>query len=170
MIYSYKSNAIIIIVFFILVTSISSSCLGENVSSYNLEMFIKGAKLGDSLVTSGIGNLTYEWILVDSMNVVNKDIDDNETMQIRDKGDDPFSENYKKVNVNFAFKGIKRRSEIRYNKYFPNTGEVNLHFLKAYNGEQTDFLHLHRTGKNKLICPKGEIFPGKMPLKHLLTY
>ncbi len=159
MISSRRNNygIIILLIVFIIIGQVYAE---ENLSS-DFDVFIKGTEFGDLILSSGKGNLTYEWIHVDSTNIENLVMNKN----WKEGKLYPLYKNYKKVDITFVFKGKKERSEVRYIRYMldsaTNKKIVHMNLIRAFNGEKTDALYLHQE-ENKIIKPQGEIFAGNV--------
>ncbi|MCE5250502.1 hypothetical protein LLG96_09825 [bacterium] len=124
--------------------------------SLELKAIIDGADIGDMMITSGNGNLVYEYTRVDSMSSRALELD-QEHIASADTDTKTIIRNYEKLNITFSFSGSKVRcNESSYNR-LPNGKWYPQDWQWAYNGEKLDLLRLDGLDENGLIVPRGSV-------------
>jgi len=137
---------IIGIMIFLLLT-IFQICLAEIKDN----KIFKIANYGDKIITSSMGNLTYEWIRVDSTSTKALE-DDKKTLET--KG---VIQNYFKYDIFFAHSGPKIRCNTSSMEMISNNKWAINQIQSAYNGEKTDRIMLYSFDENGLFSSQGFI-------------
>ena len=121
-----------------------------------LSTILAGASIGDMMITSGSGNLVYEYTRVDSLSARAQQKD-----QEHIAGTAPevktVIRNHETIDISFSFSGMKVRcDESSYNR-LPTGTSFSQDWQWAYNGEKVDILQYDGVGENGLIIPRGSI-------------
>ncbi|MBT4483809.1 MAG: hypothetical protein HOC71_09050 [Candidatus Latescibacteria bacterium] len=122
----------------------------------DLETIITGADLGDNLVTSGRGNLIFEYVRVDSLSLKARSNDEEHLLSLSE-GVETVFHNREYIKLNFAFDNVKIKCEEISAKILPSGRLYDTNWQWAYNGEKLDLLRLDGLGEGGLIKPYGSV-------------
>ncbi|MFC1508706.1 hypothetical protein ACFL60_03350 [Candidatus Omnitrophota bacterium] len=123
------------------------------------ETILAGADLGDNLITSGIVNVAFEYVRVDSLSTRTRELDSEHISKV---AADVMTvvRNSENIDISFTFSGERVRFNERSMNKLPDGRWYTQEWQWAYNGEKLDLLRLDGLGENDLVKPKASIRTG----------
>lgn len=147
-----KNDRIVFITILLLAVFVVFPTYAKDAS--DLETIIEGANIGDMLVTSGKGNLVFEYTRIDSLSKKAIGIDKEFLLKAL-PGTKVVTNNHEYIEIFYAFDGKKIRCNENSHNLLPPGVRYTRNWQWTYNGEKMDLLRLDGLGHNDLVKPMG---------------
>ena len=150
------------VVFFLLIIMFAGSYGSIAQDPAEWEAILAGADIGDGLISSGQGNILFEYVRTDSSSTRAQELDQEHRENV---SPDVMVvvRNQENVELNFAFSGKRFRCDESSINKLPEGRWYSQDWQWAYNGEKLDLLILDGIGENGLIIPRGSIRAENVP-------